>query len=82
MLTGPEATESAIRTADLAGADILAFATHGVTAGELEGLDEPALVVTPDGKDDGLLTASEIMRLRWGCDAASSLPTVVYVRAV
>jgi CHAT domain-containing protein len=68
VLTGSEATEDAIRTANLAGANILAFATHGVTAGELEGLDEPALVVTPDGKDDGLLTASEIMRLRLSAD--------------
>jgi CHAT domain-containing protein len=68
VLTGGEATETAIRKADLGRADILAFATHGITPGELEGLEEPALVVTPDGKDDGLLTASEIMRLRLDAD--------------
>ncbi|HEX5184292.1 MAG TPA: CHAT domain-containing tetratricopeptide repeat protein [Allosphingosinicella sp.] len=68
ILTGGHATEAAIRGADLAHADVLAFATHGVTAGQLEGLEEPALVVTPDGADDGLLTASEIMRLRLDAD--------------
>ncbi len=64
ILTGAEATEAALRSGDLATADLIAFATHGLVAGELEGLDEPALVLTPAGADDGLLTASEIMRMR------------------
>lgn len=68
ILTGGGATERAIRSSDLARADVIAFATHGLTAGELDGLDEPALVVTPEGDDDGLLTASEIMRLRMAAD--------------
>ncbi|MDB5696588.1 MAG: hypothetical protein JWN21_2131, partial [Sphingomonas bacterium] len=68
VLTGTGATEAAVRTADLSGAGVLAFATHGLMAGELDGLEEPALVLTPAGEDDGLLTASEIMRLRIGAD--------------
>ncbi|HEX8300801.1 CHAT domain-containing tetratricopeptide repeat protein [Sphingomonas sp.] len=68
ILTGSGATESAIRSADLGRADVLAFATHGLTAGDLDGLDEPALVMTPEGSDDGLLTVSEIMRLRTTAD--------------
>jgi len=68
ILTGDRATEQAIRTADLSRANVLAFATHGLMAGDLEGLDEPALVLTPAGADDGLLTASEIMRLRLDAD--------------
>lgn len=68
ILTGGRATEQAIRTADLTGTNVIAFATHGLMAGELDGLDEPALVMTPGGSDDGLLTASEIMRLRLAAD--------------
>ena len=41
--------------------------TRGLVAGELKGLPEPALVLTPPAEgtaaDDGLLTASEIARL-------------------
>lgn len=66
ILTGAGATEAAVRGARLSG--VVAFATHGLMAGELDGLEEPALVVTPGGGDDGLLTASEIMRLRIDAD--------------
>lgn len=68
ILTGPLATEAAVREADLTRASVLAFATHGLMAGDLDGLDEPALVMTPSAPDDGLLTASEIMRLRIAAD--------------
>ena len=44
------------------------FATHGLFAGEVKGLDEPALVLTLPGVaselDDGLLTASEVAQLK------------------
>ena len=68
ILTGKLATEAAVREADLSRASVLAFATHGLMAGDLDGLDEPALVMTPAAPDDGLLTASEIMRLRLSAD--------------
>jgi CHAT domain-containing protein/lipoprotein NlpI len=44
---------------------ILAFATHGLAAGDVEGLSEPALALTrsKDSNDDGLLSAPQIMRL-------------------
>ena len=68
VLTGDAATEAAIRDADLTAYDVLAFATHGLVSGEINGLLEPALVLTPiagAGSDnDGLLTASEIAALR------------------
>lgn len=61
------ATENAVRQADLEDVDILAFATHGLLAGEISGLGEPALVFTPPGtpgpQDDALLTASEAAQL-------------------
>lgn len=68
LFLGRAATEAAVRTADLANVDILAFATHGLLAGELSGLTEPALVFTPPGApnadDDALLTATEAAGLK------------------
>lgn len=65
---GAAATESAIRAADLSQTRILALATHGLMAGEIDGAVEPGLVFTPPRQatpdDDGLLTASEIAGLR------------------
>lgn len=65
---GAAATESAIRSADLSQTRILALATHGLMAGEIDGAIEPGLVFTPPQQatpgDDGLLTASEIAGLR------------------
>ena len=62
------ATETAVKSTDLSDARVLAFATHGLVAGELGGLAEPALVLTPPRKgtpkDDGLLTASEVATLK------------------
>ena len=65
-------TETRVRTMDLSGYRILAFATHGLVSGELKGLAEPALVFTPPETgtedDDGLLTASEIATLELDAD--------------
>lgn len=72
VLTGDNATEAAVRKADLSAYDVLAFATHGLVSGEINGLIEPALVLTPiegDGSEnDGLLTASEIAALQIDAD--------------
>lgn len=66
------ATETAVKSADLARASMLVFATHGLLSGELETVFEPALAFTPpdepDGLDDGLLTASEIAALQLDAD--------------
>lgn len=72
LLLGTAATESAVKHADLSHTRVVAFATHGLIAGELGGLAEPALVLTPPrvatAEDDGLLTASEAARLRLSAD--------------
>lgn len=73
VLTGDAATEQAVRAAPLADFQVLAFATHGLVSGQIAGLSEPALVLTPDAanaspQNDGLLTASEIGRLRLAAD--------------
>lgn len=44
------------------------FATHGVVGGEIPRLNEPALVLTPEGKDPGFLTATEIGKMDISAD--------------
>ena len=65
-------TETALKSANLANVQVLAFATHGLMAGELFPGSEPGLVFTPPRsatpRDDGYLTASEIMGLRLSAD--------------
>lgn len=72
LLLGDAATEKAVKAAPLARMRVLAFATHGLVGGALRNLVEPALVLAPPGTgdtdDDGLLTASEIARLRLDAD--------------
>ena len=64
---GLAASETAVKKADLERYRIVYFATHGLIAGEVQGLAEPALVLTlpeqASDSDDGLLTASEVARL-------------------
>jgi len=66
LVLGSEMTESRALQTDLSDSRVLAFATHGLVAGDIEGAQEPALVFTPPQeaslKDDGLLTSSEIAR--------------------
>ncbi len=71
LLVGAEATEQGFRNLTTTGVDVISFATHGLISGELTGLDEPALVLTPPKKqlggvftvNDGLLTGSEVANL-------------------
>lgn len=69
---GRRANEANVKTNDLSGYKMLAFATHGLVQGDLDGLTQPALALTaPDvaGIDgDGLLTMSEIFGLRLDAD--------------
>ena len=52
----------------LSQAQVLSFATHGLLAGELKGLQQPALVLTPPDKpseaDDGLLGLEDVLGLK------------------
>lgn len=72
VMTGAQATETNVRKARLSDARIIALATHGLMAGEIEGAAEPGLVFTPPAKpseaDDGLLTASEVAALKLDAD--------------
>jgi CHAT domain-containing protein len=66
------ATEEEVRKADLARYRVVAFATHGLVAGELDGLTQPALALTSpevaSGQGDGLLTLEKILTLKLDAD--------------
>jgi len=66
------ATESQVKSVTLNQSKVVAFSTHGLVSGELKGLAEPALVLTPPEigteHDDGLLTASEVAQLKLDAD--------------
>lgn len=77
LLLGPKAskTELDIRQNDgrLAKVDVLGFATHGLVAGDFNGLTEPALALAHPGPhhdagDDGLLKASDAAMLTLNAD--------------
>lgn len=69
---GKDANEEAVKTMDLSGFKILAFATHGLVPGELNGLTQPALALTAPAVagigGDGLLTMEEILALKLDAD--------------
>ena len=82
ILLGRYATETTVKDlsekGQLAEYRTVHFATHGALAGELKGLSEPGLILTPppsgtsDAKllerDDGYLTASEVATLKLDAD--------------
>lgn len=81
VLVRDAATERGLRGEMVGAYRYLSFATHGLLREDLQGLSEPALVLTPvdatDPIDDGLLTASEIadMNLRAAFVALSACNT-------
>lgn len=72
IVMGAKATELAVKNTDLTHASVIAFATHGLLAGEIDGMSEPGLVFTPPAvataDNDGLLTMSEIAALRMNAE--------------
>jgi CHAT domain-containing protein/tetratricopeptide (TPR) repeat protein len=69
---GKNANEKIVKSLDLSGFKIIAFATHGLVPGELDGLTQPALALSAPavaGVDgDGLLTMEEILTLKLDAD--------------
>lgn len=69
---GLRATESRVKKMDLSNRKVIAFATHGLVPGDLDGLDQPALALSgPEvtrGSEDGLLTVAEILELKLNAD--------------
>lgn len=67
ILLGEDSNEATLRSASLSNYDVIAFATHAVVAGEINGYAEPAIILTPpenpNAFNDGMLSASEIAGL-------------------
>jgi CHAT domain-containing protein/tetratricopeptide (TPR) repeat protein len=76
IILGPNATETRVKQAKLDQYGIVYFATHGLLAGDVADFAklnaEPALVLSlpehPTEFDDGLLTASEVAKLKLNAD--------------
>jgi CHAT domain-containing protein/Tfp pilus assembly protein PilF len=69
---GPDASERQVKSKKLDDYAIVYFATHGLVAGDIKGVAEPALALSiprlPTATDDGLLTASEVAQLKLNAD--------------
>ena len=72
VFLGERANEQSVRTADLSGYRVVAFATHGLVPGDLDGLTQPALALSaPDVakiQGQGVLTMADILGLRLNAD--------------
>jgi CHAT domain-containing protein len=72
LYLGKAANEQNVETLDLSHYRIVAFSTHGLVPGDLDGLTQPALALTaPDVagvKGDGLLTMEKILALKLDAD--------------
>lgn len=72
IIVGAAATERNLAALPLAEYRVVAFATHGLMAGDFGRLREPGLALTPPvdpvADDDGFLTIGEIARLRLDAD--------------
>jgi CHAT domain-containing protein len=72
VFLGKHASEQKIKTIDLFDRRVVAFATHALIPGDLDGLSQPALAfcspeVTGEN-EDGLLTLGEILTLKLNAD--------------
>jgi CHAT domain-containing protein len=72
LYLGKAANEQNVETLDLSHYRIVAFATHGLVPGDLDGLTQPALALTAPEvagvPGDGLLTMGKIMALKLDAD--------------
>jgi len=72
VFLGKQASERQVKTMNLSDRRVIAFASHALVRGDLDGLEEPAIAlsapaVTGDN-EDGLLTMGEILKLRLNAD--------------
>ncbi|MEW6165858.1 MAG: CHAT domain-containing protein [Pseudomonadota bacterium] len=66
---GKSASRETVLKTDLSRRRIVAFATHGLLAGEYPGVDQPALALAnPGGGGHGLLTLDDILTLKLDAD--------------
>lgn len=73
IFLGEEAAEARVKETELSNAKVVAFASHGLIPGDLDGLTQPAIAlsspqVTKDFTQDGLLETDEILKLDLNAD--------------
>jgi len=72
VFVGQRASEQVVRTMKLDDRRVVMFATHGLVPGDIDGLMEPALALSPPqvagGEGDGLLTMSKVLGLKLNAD--------------
>ena len=72
VFLGARANEDTVKSLDLSGYKVVAFATHGLVPGDLDGLTQPALALSAPAVagigGDGLLTMGEILGLKLNAD--------------
>ncbi len=72
VFTGLEANEQRVKSLDLSRHRVIAFATHGLVPGDLEGLAQPALALSNPElagvAGDGVLQMDEILGLKLDAD--------------
>ena len=75
VVLGAQVTKQRVKQTDLSKTRIVAFATHGLLAGDFPGLTQPALALSaPAGKDadkeplEALLTLEDVLQLKMDAD--------------
>jgi CHAT domain-containing protein len=72
VFLGKNCSKHRIQTMNLSDRKFIAFATHALVPGDLDGLDQPALALSSPAvtgeKEDGLLTMDEILKLKLNAD--------------
>ena len=72
IFLGKDFSQHRLKSMNLSDRKVIAFATHALVPGDLDGLDQPALALsspTVTGeKGDGLLTTDEILKMKLNAD--------------
>lgn len=69
VFLGSKASKENLKKLDLAKRKVVAFATHGLLAGDFPGVSEPSLALAnPGGGKHGLLTLEDILGLKLDAD--------------
>ena len=72
VFLGKDASEGRVKAMDLSDRRIIAFASHALVPGDLDGLDQPAIALSSPsvtgGNEDGLLKVDEILKFKLNAD--------------
>ena len=72
LLLRDEANEKNVKNLDLTNTKYVVFSSHAIVAGEMRGIDQPGIILTPPDNvtdnNDGLLTANEISSLEMNAE--------------